>query len=604
MTVTAENWPHSSLADEKQRGAQAPRKYLSLANADLKQSLRYHVPLLLIILLALLVRLVWASLFAGPINTEGAEYASIAQNLIAGKGYVGLATEGEELMFPPLFPILIAVTSYLVQDCFAAGRLVSLAMGTLLVLPVYFISNLLYDRKVANVSALIVALHPLLITVSSQVISEGPYMTLLMAAVYWSLRALKYSRPRDFSSAGSFFGLSYLMRPEAFMYPLLTIAFIAFTNRNHQRRLQIALGSGLLLTTFLVLAVPYIAFLSWKTGELRVEGKSPLNYSLGQGIIEGKDKGEVSYSIDKDLVEHGVWNRSNLSVIKQSHFTFNEVARYAVVSARHNLPDLANVLASSYFLGSPVLFALAILGLFRRGWNRELAASQIFLFLITAVLVLALLSIFGTIKVRNYYLFLPILVVWAAKGVTELSRWGGSTTQIILHRKPVSRRIEIVVLWISVAALCLLALSGVRFVPEFRDFGPENRYIKEAGEWLRNSSLEPTIVMDTQGNLAFHAGAKYVPFPYSDSATALRYVDKKKVDFIVLRESDRSSRPYLPHWFENGVPDRRAQLIYRRETPTFGKTIIFKWNALERRGLNLAPTAFVGTLEEGAVAPP
>ena len=586
------------LTDEKQRGAQAPRQYLSLATEDLKQSLRYHEPLLLIILLALLVRVLWAWLFVGPIHTEGAEYASIAQNLIAGKGYVGLATEGKELMFPPLLPILIAVTSYLVQDFFAAGRLVSLAMGTLLVLPVYFISNLLYDRKVANVSALIVALHPLLITASSHVISEGPYMTLLMVAVYWSLRALKYSRPRDFSSAGSFFGLSYLIRPEAFMYPLLAIAFIAFANRNHHRRLQITLGSGLLLTTFLVLAVPYITFLSWETGELRVEGKSPLNYSVGQGIAEGKDRGEVSYSIDKDLVEHGVWNRSNLSVIKQSHFTFNEVARYAVVSAKRNLPELANVLASSSFLGSPILFALAVLGLFRRSWNRELAVSQMFLFMIAAVFVLALLSILEGIRPRYYFPFLPIFVVWAAKGVTELSRWGGSTTQIVLHRKPVSRRVEIAVLWVSVAGLCLLALSGVRHLPELSNFGPENRYVKEAGEWLRSSSLEPRIVMDTQGNLAFHAGAKYVPFPYSDSATALRYVDKKNVDFIVLRESDWSSRPYLRDWLENGVPDRRAQLIYSRETPTFGKTFIFKWNPLERRGLNLAPTAFVGTLEE------
>jgi hypothetical protein len=48
-------------------------------------------------LLALLVRAVAAIWSSGMIDGEGAEYARIAQNVWAGVGYVGIATEGKQL---------------------------------------------------------------------------------------------------------------------------------------------------------------------------------------------------------------------------------------------------------------------------------------------------------------------------------------------------------------------------------------------------------------------------------------------------------------------------------------------------------------------------
>src|SRR5580704_10031552 len=75
--------------------------------AALRTALVGHLPLLLILLLAFTLRLLSARFLMGSIDSEGAEYARIAENLLNGKGSVGIALPGAQLMFPPLFPLLI-----------------------------------------------------------------------------------------------------------------------------------------------------------------------------------------------------------------------------------------------------------------------------------------------------------------------------------------------------------------------------------------------------------------------------------------------------------------------------------------------------------------
>jgi hypothetical protein len=68
------------------------------------------------------LRLVAVVSFTGPIDPEGAEYARIAENLVAGHGYVGIATPGTQLIFPPLFPFMIAAVSLVTGQAELADR--------------------------------------------------------------------------------------------------------------------------------------------------------------------------------------------------------------------------------------------------------------------------------------------------------------------------------------------------------------------------------------------------------------------------------------------------------------------------------------------------
>src|SRR5262249_40004158 len=147
---------------------------------------------------------------------EGAEYAAIARNLRHGLGYVGIATPGPELGFPPAFPILIAIASYVTGDFEWAGRLVAIVLGAALPLPVFGIASLLFARPVPLIAAAIAACHPLLVNLSIAVLSEGPYATLVLSAVYVVLLALtKPPRWTRWALAGATFGIAYLVRQEA-----------------------------------------------------------------------------------------------------------------------------------------------------------------------------------------------------------------------------------------------------------------------------------------------------------------------------------------------------------------------------------------------------
>src|SRR5690348_15105966 len=132
----------------------------------------------------------WRYWGTGTIESEGAEYARLAQNLRNGAGYVGLVTPGAQLNFNPGFPLLIAGTSAVTNDYELAGRIVALIMGALLPIAVFGIAYRLFNRRVAFIAAGLVMLHPLLLHLSFTVFSEGPYITLLLTAAYFAMRAL------------------------------------------------------------------------------------------------------------------------------------------------------------------------------------------------------------------------------------------------------------------------------------------------------------------------------------------------------------------------------------------------------------------------------
>ena len=115
----------------------------------------------------------WAYWGSGTIESEGAEYAKIAENLRMGVGYVGFVVPGPQVNFPPLFPWLIAGTSLFTGDYELAGRLVTLVLGALLPLPVYGVASRLFNRRVGFIAAMLVLLHPLLVHLSYMFCNEA-----------------------------------------------------------------------------------------------------------------------------------------------------------------------------------------------------------------------------------------------------------------------------------------------------------------------------------------------------------------------------------------------------------------------------------------------
>jgi 4-amino-4-deoxy-L-arabinose transferase-like glycosyltransferase len=218
----------------------------------------------------------------GAIENEGAEYARIAQNLRNGLGYVGLAVPGPEVNFPPLFPLLIAGTSFVTHSSEWAGRLVALVMGALLPLPMFGVASSLFNRRVGFIAVTLSVLHPLLVHLSFTVYSEGPYATILLSAVYVVVRALNQSSTRLWLLVGGAFGLGYLLRAEASAVFAIAVLF-ALTAAEGDRTVKCKRAASAILV-FLAFALPELSFIYRSTGKVRFEGKSAVFIYAGRRI--------------------------------------------------------------------------------------------------------------------------------------------------------------------------------------------------------------------------------------------------------------------------------------------------------------------------------
>jgi len=223
---------------------------------------------------ALFLRIYWVTTYTAVIENEGAVYASLAENLLNGKGYVAVLGTGEFLNFPPLYPVLIASILPLVGEAERAARFISVIAGTLVTVPAYLVAFTLYGPVTARIAAILIALHPLLIGYSAAVYSETTYLLFLMLGVYFVLRAQELHGHGSSALAGIAFGLAYLVRVEGLLLPMTTVPLLLIVN---WRRLgRAAVTSGVLLACFLIVAAPYVAFLWVETGTFRFEAKGPV----------------------------------------------------------------------------------------------------------------------------------------------------------------------------------------------------------------------------------------------------------------------------------------------------------------------------------------
>jgi 4-amino-4-deoxy-L-arabinose transferase-like glycosyltransferase len=535
-----------------------------------------RLPLVAILALAFALRLASVALLTGAIDVEGAEYARIAQNLLSGKGYYGILTPGKELMFPPLFPYLIAATSLLTGNVELAGRLVSSILGALLVLPIFFITRLLYDRSAAYIAALLTAVHPFLVLFSATVYCESTYMTLLLAGVYGTLRGFQTQTPRVFALTALAYSLAYLTRPEAVVYTFLTAGFTLCNGllaRQHGLP-RLALRLVALPVVFAAFALPYIVWLHDQTGQWRLEGKGGLNYAIGLRIMYGESSQLAQHGVGGDLTEHGVWTRSHLSTIETATLSVPELLHYVRGKVNDVAAYLERLPMHSGF-GAPPLFLLAVFGLFRGPWDRKRGVGQLFLLTVLAISSSALLFMYFYVD-RYVLLFLPVSVIWASQGIWDLARWASVACRTVFG--PVARPALV-----QTAAACLVAstvpLLAMPVALETAKNDRKSEAVQAAGEWLDGFAPGPKTVMDASPILSFHSGATFMPFPYCDADVAMRYLDSKNVDFLVLSEyNDLASRPYLQDWMTYGPPGGRAQLVWSNQASQGGRILIYSWN--------------------------
>jgi 4-amino-4-deoxy-L-arabinose transferase-like glycosyltransferase len=547
-----------------------------------------YFPIAVILILSAAVRLAalahWGT---GAIDSEGTEYATIAQNLRNGVGYVGMTSPGSEIVFPPLFPLLIAALSFFTHDYEWAGRIASLIFQTTVPLAVLGIASRLYNRTTGLVAALLAVFSPLLVNLSFLVLSEAIYIALLFWAIYAVLLAFERPSIGRYLVVGGLFGLAYLTRQEA-VAPLFVAAFLT---------LCLASGSWVsrgkwaaaALAMFAIVALPEVIHLFRVTGAIRLEEKSSLFYveqartSIAESNGEAMPGEWAEHSVNDDAERTGTSNRPEVEVVKEARVNRHQLAHNIKLGVKRNIPMLLQQLSATW-MGAPFLPALAFLGFLRRPWKHAMIPSHLYMVLVPLTAVMATFSFSGWTAIRYYFVFIPFLLIWAASGVVGVGLWTSATLSSARWSWVAPALSRWVVAGLAALLVTVYPLDGVRSLWYLQqDSRAATQVIKQLGLWIAKQQDRQVKIMDRSTPLAFHANAKWVNAPYTAKGeVAMHFLDKENVDYVILRQGNKYT-PYYQAWLANGIPDARAQLV-KVVTDASGNEIrVYRWHWDENR---------------------
>ena len=171
--------------------------------------------LLLLIGITFALRL-YAVLMAQGIANDSVAYGFAARDFLKGHFMKGLSSPA-----PPFYPFLISLFQMDTTSVEMTGRSLSLVIGTLTIIPLFYLVKEAIGPKEAIFSALFYSFHPYLVTYSGMFLTETTYWGLLILSVYFFWTGLRRGKLGRMALAGSFLGLAYLTRPEGISYVLI-----------------------------------------------------------------------------------------------------------------------------------------------------------------------------------------------------------------------------------------------------------------------------------------------------------------------------------------------------------------------------------------------
>lgn len=224
-------------------------------------------------LLTLFIFIVASAFFYWPrfaemqIASDSLEYHQLAINLLSGKGFY-LEDRGGVTMFrEPLYPVFLFVNYKIFGMYPNLIRLEQLILVFLMCFLVYKISRDFFSENVSRLAATMVALHPLFIIYSGEIISETLTAFLILLFCFTLIWSLKYENLFYSLLSGLILGLLALTKSIFVFMPIFIIIYYFFWGKNKK-----ILQTLLFVIGFCLLVLPwsyrnYLLFDRWAIAE-------------------------------------------------------------------------------------------------------------------------------------------------------------------------------------------------------------------------------------------------------------------------------------------------------------------------------------------------
>lgn len=242
--------------------------------------------LVVIAITALLVRVAFVVIVDPQVPRVGdaSAYHLLANNLADGEGYIRpfdfllLDRVRPTAEYPPLFPAVLSVVSFLGVESVDAQRLAMTVVGAGTVVVVALLGRRVGGSTVGLLAAAIAAVYPMLFLSDGVLMAETPYVLLVTLALLLAYRALDDPGPARFALLGVVIGLSALTRTEGLLLALLLVVPLAAGLRSLGRRRRVVLGAVALGATVLTV-------LPWTVrNAVRLDAFVPVSNNVGTAV--------------------------------------------------------------------------------------------------------------------------------------------------------------------------------------------------------------------------------------------------------------------------------------------------------------------------------
>jgi 4-amino-4-deoxy-L-arabinose transferase-like glycosyltransferase len=305
-----------------------------------------RLPLVLILVLAGLVVSGALALRNPNMGVDSLRHLVPLHNLAEGRGYT---FDGKtELFMPPGYGAAAYALHFLLGDIERSGMGVSI-LAYLLLIPVMgaVSREVSAAPAAAPLGALFTALCPALVACSYVALSDALFTLCMATSFLVAWRALREPERigRD-ALLGAALGVSYLVRPEAFLVAALAVIVLALRGARPGDRRSLA-GAAAAAAAFALLAAPYLAFVHRHIGMWTVSPKFALNLILGEAVTEGADHLDAQSALHPEQFEPG-YRVSLLEYVRAQGGKFAvRVARNLEAEAGHLVSITQHALAAT-----------------------------------------------------------------------------------------------------------------------------------------------------------------------------------------------------------------------------------------------------------------
>jgi hypothetical protein len=539
------------------------------------------------------VRAGWWWARVDVIESEGAQYARLAQTLAQDEGYRGILG-GVEVMFPPAYPLLIAGLGSIASDLELAARLISLLAGLGTIAALFAITRRLAGPRAGLVAGAIACLHPLLIALSVSVYVEGLASATALGSVACALYSTSWRPALMVLLSGLLLGIAYLSRPELVLLALPLLVYCGWSRWRERRRLGAGAWEVLLFTLGCgAVATPQVVRLTELTGSVRWEGKTGANELINRRMAAGMTYPEAARGLDVSsdferaapyLGGPDLWSEQ-LAFLRARPGAAPEAAPSLLRELPGRVPQVLRFWwwaiqqwTSLWKIPVGLAALLASLSFRPRGARRKAAA----------LLMLSLLALHAAFPLGVRFLWsrygfplLPMLVPWLAIGTLAAADWLAPRLKNRWAAAPRASLVTVLGGWLVLLTLLQHRVSGLDDFRQSQDEEVEVAGREIARRFAATPERSRALIVGYSAPVAFYAGATLAYLPYTkDVSAALAYVRWKRPDFIVARASEAQQTPYLLDWLQHGVPDACAIPAYSSTGET-GALKVWRWTCPE-----------------------